>query len=82
MREFEVNIDSVIDGLSEFEMQSKTAISGYADIAAKKLEEDAKKMHLGRINQVRILKQLKVENSGKVTNVIFIFLEIRITIRL
>lgn len=43
MSEFEVNIDSVIYGLSEFEMQSKTAISGYADIAAKKLEEDAKK---------------------------------------
>lgn len=43
MREFEVNIDSIIDGLSEFEIQSKTAISRYADIAAKKLEEDAKK---------------------------------------
>ncbi len=82
MREFEVNIDSIIDGLSEFETQSKAAISGYADIAGKKLEEDAKKMHLGRINQVWILKQLKVENSGKVTNVIFIFLEIRIIIRL
>ncbi|MBD5639663.1 hypothetical protein HYI18_13925 [Clostridium botulinum] len=43
MREFEINIDGVIDGLSEFEIQSKTAISRYADIAAKKLEEDAKK---------------------------------------
>ncbi len=36
MREFEVNIDSVIDGLSEFEMQSKASIGMYADIAAKK----------------------------------------------
>ncbi|ACQ52844.1 hypothetical protein EXN65_13115 [Clostridium botulinum] len=43
MRELEVNIDGIIDGLSEFETQSKTAISRYADIAAKKLEEDAKK---------------------------------------
>ncbi|MCC5425512.1 hypothetical protein LMP49_00065 [Clostridium botulinum] len=82
MRELEVNIDGIIDGLSEFETQSKTAISRYADIAAKKLEEDAKKMHLGRINQVRILKQLKVENSGKAISVIFILLEMRITIRL
>ncbi len=82
MSELEVNIDDVIDGLSEFEMQSKTSIGMYADIAAKNMEEYAKKMHHGKINQVRILKQLKVEDSGKVINVISILLEIRITISL
>ncbi|APF28855.1 hypothetical protein NPD7_34 [Clostridium sporogenes] len=43
MSELEVNIDDVIDGLSEFEMQSKTSIGMYADIAAKNMEEYAKK---------------------------------------
>ncbi|WP_054677005.1 hypothetical protein ACFLKB_17430 [Clostridium sp. FAM 1755] len=43
MSEFEVNMDNIIDGLSEFEMQSRISISMYADIAGKKLEEYAKK---------------------------------------
>ncbi len=43
MSELEVNIDDVIDGLSEFQMQSKTSIGMYADIAAKNMEEYAKK---------------------------------------
>ena len=43
MSELEVNIDDVIDGLSEFQMQSKTSIGMYADIVAKNMEEDAKK---------------------------------------
>ncbi|EPY6467517.1 hypothetical protein B2H94_13805 [Clostridium sporogenes] len=43
MSELEVNIGNVIDGLSEFEMQSKISIGMYADIAAKNMEEYAKK---------------------------------------
>ncbi|MBN3370956.1 hypothetical protein [Clostridium botulinum] len=43
MSELEVNVDDVIDGLSEFEMQSKASIGMYADIAAKNMEEYAKK---------------------------------------
>ncbi|BDR66727.1 hypothetical protein K144313037_p20010 (plasmid) [Clostridium tetani] len=40
---FKFDIESVIDGLSEFEVKSKAAIGVYADTAGKKLEEHAKK---------------------------------------
>ncbi|WP_354088145.1 hypothetical protein [Clostridium algidicarnis] len=39
---FNFNIESVINGLSEFEMKSKAAIGVYADTAGKKLEDHAK----------------------------------------
>ncbi|MBV1816857.1 hypothetical protein ACIR03_02725 [Clostridium cochlearium] len=40
---FKIDIESVLNGLSEFEMKSKAAIGVYADTAGKKLEEHAKK---------------------------------------
>ncbi|WP_096635820.1 hypothetical protein [Clostridium cochlearium] len=40
---FKFDIESVLNGLSEFEMKSKAAIGVYADTAGKKLEDHAKK---------------------------------------
>ncbi|AKA70135.1 hypothetical protein [Clostridium scatologenes] len=41
--EFKINAESLINGLLKFATKEKVALSVYADICAKKLEEDAKK---------------------------------------